>query len=132
MANYSIKDLEKLSGIKAHTIRIWEKRHNLITPQRTNTNIRYYSDSDLKKILNVSILNNLGHKISKISNLTIDELSAKVLELTEKSEHKELEIERMILSMIELDEANFEKLLGSLIMKYGFDDTVIKIIYPLS
>ncbi|MCG8579265.1 MAG: MerR family transcriptional regulator, partial [Bacteroidales bacterium] len=65
MAFYSIKDLEKISGIKAHTIRIWERRYNLIEPQRTTTNIRFYNDDDLKRILNVSILNQNGYKISK-------------------------------------------------------------------
>ncbi len=67
MAVYSIKELEKLSGIKAHTIRIWEKRYNLIEPHRTNTNIRYYTDADLKKILNVPVLNRQGIKISQYS-----------------------------------------------------------------
>ena len=65
MGKYSIKDLEELSGIKAHTIRIWEKRYNLIEPERTLTNIRYYSDEDLKKLLNVSMLNRHGLKISR-------------------------------------------------------------------
>ena len=57
MANYSIKDLENFTGIKAHTIRIWEKRYSVVEPKRTDTNIRYYDDDDLKKLLNVSILN---------------------------------------------------------------------------
>ncbi|MFW5645114.1 MAG: MerR family transcriptional regulator [Bacteroidota bacterium] len=57
MANYSIKDLEKLSGIKAHTLRIWEKRYNLVEPKRTETNIRYYDDDDLKRIMNIALLN---------------------------------------------------------------------------
>ena len=70
MGKYSIKELEQLSGIKAHTIRIWEKRHNIIAPSRTTTNIRYYSDDDLKKIINVSLLNNSGMKISKIADMT--------------------------------------------------------------
>ena len=64
MGSYSIKELEKLSGIKAHTIRIWEKRHKIISPDRSDTNIRTYSDRELKKILNVAILNNHGYKIS--------------------------------------------------------------------
>ena len=68
MASYSIKDLEKLSGIKAHTIRIWEKRYGLIAPQRTSTNIRTYCDTELKKLLNVSLLNRHGFKISKIAD----------------------------------------------------------------
>jgi DNA-binding transcriptional MerR regulator len=70
MAAYSIRDLERLSGIKAHTIRIWEKRYGLIEPRRTMTNIRTYCDTELKKILNVSILNRNGLKISKIARCT--------------------------------------------------------------
>ena len=69
MIKYSIKDLEKLTGIKAHTIRIWEKRYQLISPERTSTNIRYYSDTDLKKLLNVSTLNRNGLKISNIVSM---------------------------------------------------------------
>ncbi|MCK4992929.1 MAG: MerR family transcriptional regulator, partial [Bacteroidales bacterium] len=74
MAVYSIKELENLSGIKAHTIRIWEKRYSLIEPHRTNTNIRYYTDNELKKILNVAVLNRHGIKISSIAKLTDLEL----------------------------------------------------------
>ena len=70
MGKYSIKELEQLSGIKAHTIRIWEKRHKIIAPSRTPTNIRTYSDDDLKKIINVSLLNNYGIKISKIAKMS--------------------------------------------------------------
>ncbi len=79
---YSIKELEKLSGIKAHTIRIWEKRHKIIEPSRTATNIRYYSDEDLKKIINVSLLNNHGIKISKIADMSADDINQKVLQLS--------------------------------------------------
>ena len=79
MAVYSIKELEKLSGIKAHTIRIWEKRYNLIDPHRTNTNIRYYTDNDLKKILNVAMLNRKGIKISNIARLNDLEMKEEII-----------------------------------------------------
>ena len=69
MSTYSIKDLETLSGIKAHTLRIWEQRYNLLTPKRTDTNIRYYDDDDIKRILNISLLNQHGIKISNISKM---------------------------------------------------------------
>ena len=68
-SNYSIKDLETLSGIKAHTLRIWEQRYQLLKPHRTDTNIRYYTNDDLRRILNVSLLNKNGRKISKIASL---------------------------------------------------------------
>ena len=82
MQTYSIADLEKLSGIKSHTIRIWEKRYDLVNPLRTDTNIRAYNDDQLKKILNVSFLINNGMKISKVASLSNDEISEKVLQLT--------------------------------------------------
>ena len=81
MGKYSIKELEQLSGIKAHTIRIWEKRYQLIEPERTKTNIRFYSDNDLKKIINVSVLNANGLKISKITKLSLEEINQRVFEL---------------------------------------------------
>ena len=82
---YSIKDLEKLCGIKAHTLRIWEQRYSIVVPQRTKTNIRYYQDSDLKKLLNISLLNKNGIKISKIAKMKEEEIMAKVAEISEVS-----------------------------------------------
>jgi len=79
MANYTIKDLENFTGVKAHTIRIWEKRYNVVTPQRTSTNIRLYDDEDLKKLLNVSILNRHGIKISHIMGFEDAVISEKIL-----------------------------------------------------
>src|SRR6267154_3612168 len=115
MGKYSIKELERLSGIRAHTIRIWEKRHQLISPQRTKTNIRFYSDDDLKKIINVSVLNNHGFKNSKIANLSLPEINRHVTELSQTKDDIEIYIEQLIVSMIDLDEGNFNKILGSLV-----------------
>ena len=78
MGQYSIRDLERLTGIKAHTIRIWEKRYGLIEPERTNTNIRAYCDAELKKLLNISILNRNGFKISKIASLSPEEITLRI------------------------------------------------------
>ena len=80
MANYSIKDLELITGIKAHTIRMWEKRYSLISPRRTDSNIRLYCDEDVKKLLNVCILLKHGLKISKIAEIDQRDLSKKVVE----------------------------------------------------
>ena len=85
MSTYSIKDLEQLSGIKAHTLRIWEQRYNLLQPKRTDTNIRFYDDDDLKLILNVALLNDNGVKISKIASMSANELREEVMKLTERS-----------------------------------------------
>ncbi|QSE96049.1 MerR family transcriptional regulator [Fulvivirga lutea] len=131
MGKYSIKELEALTGIKAHTIRIWEKRHNLIQPQRTSTNIRLYSDEDLKQILNVSILYNQGYKISKIANLSQPELLDKVTELTnEQQPEHELFIDQFTISMVEMDESKFHRMLSQAIIKFGFENTMNDIIYP--
>lgn len=130
MGKYSIKELEKLSGIKAHTIRIWEKRHRLIDPQRTNTNIRFYSDEDLKKIINVSVLNNNGLKISKIAGMTGDEINKKILELTTTKTEASIHIDQLVIAMVELDEEKFERILAGLTLRYGFAQTVIDVIYP--
>ena len=81
---FAIKDLENLSGIKAHTIRIWEKRYNILQPHRTDSNIRYYDVKNLQKLLNVALLYNSGYKISKIAKLTEPELQTKVREYTSK------------------------------------------------
>jgi len=130
MGKYSIKELEKLSGIKAHTIRIWEKRHQLVNPERTQTNIRFYSDDDLKKIINVSVLNNHGVKISKIVGLSLPDLNQKVSELSEAQNSIEIYIDQLVLAMIDMEEEKFEKILSNLILKFGFEKTIIEIVYP--
>ena len=130
MGKYSIRELEKLSGIKAHTIRIWEKRHNIITPSRTHTNIRLYSDSDLKKIINVSLLNNSGIKISKIADMSADDLNKKVMEIAEVRNDLFIPIEQLVAAMVDIDEEAFEKVLNNLILRNGFVKTVTEIVYP--
>jgi MerR family transcriptional regulator, light-induced transcriptional regulator len=130
MANYSIKDLEELSGIKAHTIRIWEKRYGIIIPQRTNTNIRLYNDEDLKKLLNVSILNRYGLKISHLSRLSQTELKEKVIHVTQETTDTEIQLENLIISMLELDEWKFEKIFSNSIIKIGFEETLVRVIHP--
>jgi DNA-binding transcriptional MerR regulator len=130
MANYTIRDLEKLSGIKAHTIRIWEKRYGLIEPHRTSTNIRTYCDAELKKLLNVSILNRSGYKISKIAQLSNDEIAQTINQLNESEHETENQIENLAIAMIDLDENKFEKILARSIIQLGFEDTIIKILYP--
>jgi DNA-binding transcriptional MerR regulator len=130
MARYSIRELEKLSGIKAHTIRIWEKRYNVIQPKRTNTNIRYYSEADLKKLLNIAILNRQGWKISEIARLGNDDLTDKVMKFTYNSRDVESQIEKLVIAMVDLDEAKFDHILSNAIMHDGFEQTIIKMIFP--
>ena len=135
MSQYSIKDLEKLSGIKAHTIRIWEKRYSLLTPLRTDTNIRYYGDEELKKLINVTSLLSLGLKISKISEMSNDEINQKLGELISDIKFtdsvSEVITNQLISSAINYDEYAFEKAFSSAILRHGLVDTYINIVYPL-
>lgn len=130
MANYSIKDLEHLSGIKAHTLRIWEQRYNLINPKRTDTNIRYYDQNDLKLVLNVSLLKENGFKISKIAEMTMDEMFEEVTRISEKTTSFADQIYALTLSMIDLDEQRFEKIISTNTLKIGFERTMMNVINP--
>jgi DNA-binding transcriptional MerR regulator len=130
VSTYSIKDLEQLSGIKAHTLRIWEQRYNLLQPKRTDTNIRFYDDEDLKLILNVALLNENGVKISKIASMAPNELREEVMKLTERSLTHDDQIHALTICMIEMDEERFDKILSTNILKLGFEQTMLNIIYP--
>ncbi len=130
MAFYSIKDLEKISGIKAHTIRIWERRYNLIEPQRTTTNIRYYNDDDLKRILNVSILNQNGFKISKIAKMDDAQLRERVIDLCLDTRNTDVQVESLLVAMLEMNESKFTNVLTNSIIKLGFEATVETILFP--
>jgi MerR family transcriptional regulator, light-induced transcriptional regulator len=131
MANYSIKDLEVLSGIKAHTIRIWEKRYQLIKPGRTCTNIRLYTDEDLKRILNISMLNRNGLKISHIAQLSEDEMHEKIVFISQHSAIHDDQVENLVIAMVEYDEARFDKIFTTIVFKIGFEETMLKVILPL-
>jgi len=130
MAQYSIKDIELLSGIKAHTLRIWEQRYALLTPMRTDTNIRYYSDEQLKKILNVSLLNRNGYKISRIAIMSDADLKQQVTEITQQHQTPDDLLDALTQSMIDFDETGFEKFLSVAVIKYGFEDAFSRIVFP--
>lgn len=130
MSIFSIKDLEQLTGVKAHTIRIWEQRYELVKPKRTSTNIRYYDDNDLKLLLNVTLLNNNGHKISKIAKMNEGEIQREVMQLTETSFEVSEHIHALTICMVDLDEDRFEKIVSKLILKFGFEKSMMDVIYP--
>lgn len=130
MAKYSIKDLEHLSGIKAHTLRIWEQRYSLINPKRTETNIRYYDQDDLKLVLNVSLLKDNGYKISKIAEMSMEEMFTEVNRVSEKTTSFADQVYALTLSMIDLDEQRFEKIISTNTLKIGFERTMMNIISP--
>ncbi|MFC6999185.1 MerR family transcriptional regulator [Rufibacter roseus] len=130
MAHYSIKELEHLSGIKAHTLRIWEQRYQLLQPKRTDTNIRYYDDADLKNLLNVTLLYQEGYKISKIAQLPPEQIAKEVLTLTDAELGQEHFINQLIVAMVELDEVLFERILNRAILQLGFSTSVRQVMYP--
>jgi len=129
MTKYSIKDLEKITGIKAHTIRIWEKRYSIVEPLRTQTNIRYYSDEDLRRLMNVAILNKYGYKISNIQSMSSHEISSCVVDLTQKDMDDEHQVDNLVMAMIELDDQKFNQIISISIYKYGFDYTFENLLY---
>ena len=129
---FSIKDLENLSGIKAHTIRIWEKRYNLFQPKRTDTNIRYYSTESLQKILNVAFLNTHGYKISKISSLTNNGISSLVQEIaSNENVDDDYAVSAFKLAMLTFDQRLFSKTYKELIAKKTFNDIFYNAFIPL-
>jgi DNA-binding transcriptional MerR regulator len=129
MNSFTIKDLENLSGIKAHTLRIWEHRYNFLKPSRSFTNIRYYSNEELKKILNISLLNKYGFKVSHIDKMSEDEISQKILSLTQAEAQQERIINELIKQMIELDIVGFEKTISGHIATKGIEKTITQIIF---
>jgi len=130
MNHFSIKDVEALTGIKPHTLRIWEQRYKIPLPKRTATNIRYYDDEDIKMLLSVAMLNRQGHKISKITKLSKDELDKMVMELTMNVDDHIIQIESLTKAMFSLDEVAFEKILSSNILQFGLEKTFIDLIFP--
>ena len=131
---HSIADLEKYTGIKAHTIRMWEQRYGLLSPQRTETNIRSYSDEQLRKLLNVAALVRCGMRISRISALSEKEIAAVLDEQTgvEAGEHKYMrEINDLLMSALTYDEASFHRTFADCMFRYGLEDTYSKILSPV-
>ncbi len=130
LSSYSIKDLEALSGIKAHTIRAWEKRYNIITPHRTTTNIRYYTDEALKLLLNISLLYKHGYKVSKLAELSFQDIQQQALTLINKNFQPNVQIQGLIRATIDLDKPSIDKLLSRNIIQYGLESTMMNVAFP--
>lgn len=129
--NFSIKDLENLSGIKAHTIRIWEKRYNILTPSRTDTNIRTYDLESLQKILNVTFLNDHGYKISRIAKLSDAEIGKMVKEVAATASEENRAINSFKISMVNFDSNLFHKTYLDLLETKSFREIFLEIFIPL-
>lgn len=130
MAIYSIRDLEKLSGIKAHTIRIWEQRYSLIQPKRTQSNIRYYDDENLRLLLNIALLNKNGMKISCIANLSHDEICKSVSNVSDIIVEQDSQLDALTIAMVSLDEYKFDRIMSASIQQMGFERTMLEVVYP--
>jgi methanogenic corrinoid protein MtbC1 len=127
---FTIKDLENLSGIKAHTIRIWEQRYNFLKPKRTCTNIRCYCNEELRTLLNIALLNKYGFKISHIDRMQPEEIREKILSLGDIKAQQERLVNELLQSMVELDMDSFEKSISKYISSKGIEKTVVQILFP--
>ena len=130
-SNFSIKNLENISGIKAHTIRIWEKRYNLLSPERTNTNIRKYSLESLRKLLNITLLYKNGFKISKIANLESKNIPLLVREIALKNNSENISVNALKLAMVNFDVIMFDTKYKILIENNSFEFVFFRIFVPL-
>lgn len=130
MNSFTIKDLENLSGIKAHTLRIWELRYNFLKPSRTFTNIRYYSNDELKKVLNIALLNKYGFKISHIDKMNEAEMNEKILSLNQMEAQQERIVNDLIKNMVDLNMNSFENTLDRFILVKGIERAITQIIFP--
>lgn len=128
---FSIKDLENLSGIKAHTIRIWEKRYNILEPMRTDTNIRLYDSKNLQKLLNIVLLHKYGYKISKISKYSEEEIPKLVREIISEKSVKNHAISEFKLAMMNFDQNQFQETYTTLLSEKSFRDVFYEIFIPL-
>jgi DNA-binding transcriptional MerR regulator len=128
---FSIKDLENLTGIKAHTIRIWEKRYNILEPLRTETNIRYYDLKGLQKILNITLLHDYGYKISKISKLPPEKIPELVSEIISNKSAKNHAISSFKMAMMNFDQKLFLDTYNNLLSEKSFREVFFEVFIPL-
>ncbi len=122
--------MEKLTGIRAHTLRAWEQRYDLITPRRSKTNIRFYLEDDLRKLSTVAVLNKNGHRISKIAEMSEEERSERVASLSSLNVSPDTQLDVLTLSVVEMDAYKFGLIVDTNIEQRGFEETMMKVIYP--
>jgi DNA-binding transcriptional MerR regulator len=130
MQEFSIKDLENYTGVKAHTIRIWEQRYGLLKPMRTDSNIRKYSDKELKTLLNISLLNHRGHKISEIARMPQTKISELIEEYSVSSQNDDTIMATLKLAMLNFDEKLFCSVVDLRIATHGLEYTFLNILAP--
>jgi len=128
---YSMTEVENLTGIKAHTLRIWERRYHFLKPDRTDSNIRYYSDAQLRLLLNIDILSRNGYRISQIDKMSVDEINNQViLVMSQSSSENKDEINALTMSMLKMDEREFDQIFTRRVTRSGLLNAVKDLIYP--
>lgn len=130
MSRYTIAELEKLTGIRAGTIRIWERRYRIIKPHRTDTNRRWYDDDDLVRIINISILYRHGFKISKIATMTGVEIASQVAMLSADTSDTGTQLDSLVVAMTSLNEKVINEILMRSIISIGFEGTFERVVFP--
>jgi len=130
MRHYTLYELEKLTGILAATIRVWERRYNIIKPKRTDTNRRWYDDDDLRRLINISVVNHSGIRISKIAMYSKSELEEKVELLTTDSNGSDKHINSLIVAMLTFNGNAVNEILLKLIINSGFEETFSNVVFP--
>ena len=128
---FSIKDLENLSGIKAHTIRIWEKRYDILQPMRTDTNIRLYSLSSLQKLLNITLLCDYGYKISKISTFSDEKIAEMIRDIVSNKNSKNHAVNAFKMAMMNFDQQLFSNTYNWLLEEKSFREIFYQVFIPL-
>ncbi len=131
MKKFSISDIESLIGVKAHTLRAWESRYNLVPPKRTATNIRYYDEQDLKMLLNVVTLNENGYKISKIAGMSQAQINSMVTQLNNNRNNDTVQVAKLSEAILHYNEETFSKILSSCIKELGLVKTMDTVLFPL-
>lgn len=130
MRHYTLNELEKLTGILAPTIRVWERRYNIIKPKHTDTNRRWYDDDDLRRLINISVVYHSGLKISKIARYSNSELEEKVELLTKDSNDSNTHINSLIVAMLTFNGNAVNEILLRLIINSGFEETFSNVVFP--
>ncbi|THH39438.1 MerR family transcriptional regulator [Neolewinella litorea] len=131
MAVYTISDVEKLTGIRAHTLRAWEQRYELVTPRRDENNVRHYLEEDLRELSNIALLNRHGYRISRIAALSPEERAREVASVSSLNISADTELDALTLSVVEMDPFKFSLIVDTNIAQRGFEETMMEVIYPL-
>jgi DNA-binding transcriptional MerR regulator len=131
MHHFTIGDIVNLSGIKAHTLRVWEQRYNILSPKRKESKHRYYDNEDLREILRIAWLNKNGYKISRIAQMSRKQMIQICADQKNENEIKELLLKKFLQAVSELDETAFQEAMQAPLMQLGFERTILEIFYPL-